>query len=126
MAKILIVDGSEYSRSLLRGYLEAAGKSHQLLEEESGVGAMSCIEANPDIDLIVVNPILPKMDGMTMVEKLNRNSAAKRAPVVMVSNEPNELLKSRARSLGVRAWLVKPCSRDHLLTAVAHVLKPAA
>lgn len=102
--KILIVDDDEVMSKLLVGKLRSDGFS--VLETNNGVdGLKLALAEHPD--LILLDIILPKMDGLTMLEKLQKDSWGKQTSVIVFSNlEGNEKISEALKS-GAYSFIIK-------------------
>lgn len=120
MAKILIIDDSNALRNELRLVLE--GNSHEVLEAENGVQGLEILSKNPTIDLIVLDIHMPKMDGITMCERIHEKDDLKNIPIVMLTTVARPELKEKAKLLGVKAWVTKPLVPDRFLIGVNKIL----
>lgn len=108
MARILIADDSQFMRKLLRDLLEKNGHKDNI-EAENGKQALELFESkNPD--LILLDIIMPEMDGIGVLEKLGKEVNAKR--VIIVSAVGQEKMKDKAKELGVKCYIVKPFEKE--------------
>jgi threonine synthase len=81
--RVLIVDDQADARRLLRRILAAQGE-FQVEEAESGASALACAEANPP-DLIVLDLMMPEMDGFTFLDKLKSHESTRNVAVIVVT-----------------------------------------
>lgn len=122
MAKILIVDDSETMRRVLKSFLTPDG--HEIVEAEDGVVGLAKFLQSKDVALVLTDVNMPNMDGITLCERLRQTEAGKSVNIFVISTEGNDVLKSKAKSLGVRAWMTKPPAKEKLIQAVNMVLTP--
>jgi two-component system chemotaxis response regulator CheY len=120
MAKILIVDDSETLRSQLRRDLETAG--HEVVEAVDGEDGLRLFAAHRDAQLIVCDFNMPRLDGLSMCEKLAGLEGPK-PPIFMLTTESSRETVARGKRAGVIAWIVKPHSAAALLSAIDKVTK---
>ncbi len=120
MNMILIVDDSKVARITLQDYLQSV--SRQLVMAEDGVEAWELLEKNPNgYSAVLLDRIMPRMDGMEVLKKIKGHDSLKYLPVIMqtAKNEEHEILE------GIRAgayyYLTKPYSREavRLITLAA-------
>lgn len=121
MAKVLIVDDSVTIRRILKSHLEPEG--HEIIEAVDGADGVAKFLENKDIPLILTDVNMPKMDGLTLCERIRAEECGKSVTIFIISTEGNDEFKAKAKSLGVMAWLTKPPDPDKLKIAVNHVLK---
>src|SRR5687767_9056942 len=118
LPRVLIVDDERTNRDLLEVMLTQEG--HQLLTATSGEEALAMVAQQPP-DVILLDIMMPGMDGYKVVEKLKANLATKNIPVIMVT----ALNDRSARLLGLRAgaedFLTKPVDRAELRVRVRNL-----
>lgn len=106
---ILIVDDSSMIRSV-------AGRAAELLgfDVVTATDGREGIEKTKlyNFDLIFSDVNMPQMDGLEMVAQIKKIDAYKFVPIVMLTTEAGEDLKSKGKALGVKAWMVKPFNKD--------------
>jgi CheY-like chemotaxis protein len=116
MARILVVDDERVVRDLMRAVLVGAG--HDVLEAHDGEEALACIEEAPLPDVILLDLMMPRMDGWRFLEELRVRGLRRQTRVVIVSALSDEDTRSRSAQHGVRNLLAKPFDTDVLLAAV--------
>jgi CheY-like chemotaxis protein len=113
-ASILVVDDDESIRELLRLHLSSAGYEVRVAEDAIEAGHM--VLASPP-DLIVMDVLMPYMDGFEFVAALKADNTLPYIPVIFVTQvEDGEY---RGRELGAVGYLTKPVRADQLLALVA-------
>lgn len=121
MANIQIIDDSETLRTQLRQTLEQGG--HQVQEAYDGLNALEVLQANPSVSLIICDLNMPRMDGLSFCRKVKETPEYSNIPIFILTTEVNPELKTQAKALGVRGWIIKPFTADKLLSAVTQVLR---
>lgn len=104
MKKVLIVDDSAFMRMLLKEKLPSLGQA-QVLEASSGEEALEII-AKENPDLILLDIVLPSMDGETVLRDLRKMGIQSR--VVMVTSVGQEAVMKRCEQLGISGYITKP------------------
>ena len=105
MGKILIVDDSQMNREILADMLE----EYEILEAENGKEAIAMLnERANDISLILLDMIMPEMDGLEVLEIMSKNSWIDDIPVIMISSEDSPVLTHTAYELGVTEFIRRP------------------
>lgn len=118
--RVLTVDDSASMRALLRSALSSRG--YQVSQAEDGVAALEWLADNgSDIDVIVTDINMPRMDGFGLIEALRGQSRFRECPILVLSTESSDEKKARARSAGATGWIVKPFDADKLDTALRRV-----
>ncbi len=115
--RLLIVDDEKLIRDVIKTYAET--ENYETVEAENGLEALEIVQ-NQKIDLIILDIMMPKMDGMTFLEKLKK---AKNIPVIILSARNEEYDKLRGFDLGTDDYLTKPFSPKELLARIKAILK---
>ena len=103
---ILIIDDSEMNRDILADIL---GDSYDILEAEDGVQGVEIMEQrHADIDLVLLDVVMPRMDGFGVLDVMNARHWIDDIPVIMVSAEREPSQMERAYSLGATDFIVRP------------------
>ncbi|MBI3963824.1 MAG: response regulator [Candidatus Kerfeldbacteria bacterium] len=123
MATVLIIEDERPLRASLRAALEEA--HHTVLEAGDGEMGLALVrEQKPD--LILLDIILPKKDGLSLLETLHLDPTYRSMPVIMLSNLSDDATVREATGLGAREFLVKTdVSIDDILTKVSKALGSA-
>lgn len=118
--KILIVDDSEMNRMILTDILE--GK-YEILEAEDGVEAIEIIEKSKDEFLFVLLDIrMPRMDGLEVLDAINKNYWTDRVVVVMISSDDNPDNINLAYNLGAFDYIRRPFDPVMVRKRIANTL----
>ena len=116
--RILVVDDSATSRMIIKRCFEIAGYHESTyFEAEDGLKALSFLEEN-NVDLILTDLKMPKMDGQTFIRKLKMKQRTRRIPVVVISSMGNDALEKQLLEVGVRGIIRKPMSPDKVAEAL--------
>jgi len=120
MAKvILIVDDDPKDMVLIRDLLQVSGYS--TIEATDGEqGIKSAKSRKPD--LILMDIVMPKVDGYTACREIKMDKATKAIPVVMVTSLDYELNKKLGRDIGANGYITKPIDRQELLDVISRFL----
>lgn len=118
--KIFIVDDSTVGRDVIKKALAMYGYT-DIEEAKDGVDALEKIEASvPHIDLFVLDINMPRMDGLTLLEKLRRYY--KTTPVIMLTTETDKAKMAKAKEVGATGWIIKPFDADKLVKVIKMVV----
>ncbi|KQZ50377.1 hypothetical protein ASD54_08980 [Rhizobium sp. Root149] len=118
-AKILTVDDSASIRLTTRVALTNAG--YAITEAVDGMDGLSKMRSG-QFDLIVTDLNMPQMDGLTMIRELRKLPAYMGVPVIFLTTESDNELKSQAKAAGATGWLTKPFDPESLVKIVKKVL----
>ena len=120
MAKrILLVDDEKDIRDILRAILEHEGYS--ILEASDGSEGVEKASAEKP-DLIILDIMMPVLDGFGAAEKLKTNKDTFGIPIIMLTAKDEPVDKERGLSLGVTSFIVKLFDLEELRTIVKEVL----
>ncbi len=119
MAKILIVDDSPTEMHILRTALLKSG--HSVVTATSGEEALEVARVERP-DLILMDVIMPGMNGFQATRKLSLDPEMKSIPVIVVSNKSQETDRIWGIRQGAKDYLTKPVSEAALLESVRKVL----
>jgi two-component system alkaline phosphatase synthesis response regulator PhoP len=117
--KILIVDDEHNIRELVKFNLEKAG--YAVSEAEDGLKALGLAKDRPD--LIVLDLMLPGMDGLEVCRTLKGSKDSAGIPIIMLTARDDEFDKVVGLELGADDYLVKPFSPRELVARVKAVLR---
>ena len=117
MFKILVVDDESRMRKLLNDFLSASG--YEILEAENGEKALEIFSMHKDISLILLDVMMPVLDGWQTLREL-RN--ASNVPVIMLTSRGEERDELFGFELGVDEYISKPFSPKILVARVEALL----
>ena len=119
MATILVVDDSATMLSGTTKILETAG--HSVLQASSASQGMDVAAAdNPDV--ILMDVVMPDVNGFQATRTLTTSEATKHIPVIMLTTKDQETDKVWAKRQGASDYVVKPPDPQELLTKINNVL----
>ena len=116
--KILVVDDESRMRKLVKDFLTK--KNFQVLEAGNGVEAMDIFYEEKDIALIILDVMMPKMDGWEVCREIRKNS---KVPIIMLTARSDERDELLGFDLGVDEYISKPFSPKILVARVEAILR---
>jgi len=120
--KVLVIDDEKDIVSLLRYHLEKAG--FQCLEGMDGAVALRLVrEYHPD--LLILDLMLPGMDGLEICRQLRQDAATGRLPILMLTAKAEEVDRVVGLEVGADDYVVKPFSPRELVARVRAILRRA-
>ncbi len=119
---ILVVDDDENIRDVLGMILRAKG--HKVGEATDGVDALKYLRSRPLPELVLLDMMMPRLDGQAVVEAMRRDPMLATVPVVVLSG--HQAAHEQAERLGVAGCLVKPVELSELLETVRQVNERAS
>ena len=118
--KLLIVDDSTMLRDMLSYALNEGGYT-DVTESIDGVDGLSKAKET-QYDLIISDVNMPNMDGLTMVSEIRKLPQYSKTPILVLTTERSDDMKTKGKQAGATGWIVKPFVPDQLLKAVNIVL----
>ena len=118
--KLLIVDDSTMLRDMLSYALNEGGYNN-VVEAVDGVDGLEKAKSGK-FDLIITDVNMPNMDGLTYIEELRRLPEYGKTPILVLTTERSDEMKTKGKAAGATGWIVKPFVPDQLLKAVNIVL----
>ena len=116
---ILIADDDPMIRNLLRIMLETA--DYTVIEAQDGQDALTKISAtNPD--LMILNVMMPKMDGLTVCKTVRKQEDTTFLPILMLSGQAHLMAVNRGLLAGANRYITKPMTRAVLLKNLHEIL----
>jgi two-component system chemotaxis response regulator CheY len=120
--RILVVDDSSSMRKIQRSILEQIGYT-DVIEAENGYDAiLKMKEVNFEVDLILLDWNMPKMDGLTTLKKLRSVDRFRKLPIIMVTSEVERASVIEAIKAGVTSYVIKPFTPEILSEKIRQVM----
>ena len=116
--QILVVDDESRMRKLVKDFLEREGYS--VLEAGNGLEAMDIFYANQGIALVILDIMMPKMDGWQVCREIRQTS---KVPIIMLTARSDERDELQGFELGVDEYISKPFSPKILVARVSAILR---
>jgi two-component system chemotaxis response regulator CheY len=121
MAKtILAVDDSTSIRQMVAFTLKSAG--YHVIEAADGQEGLDKATVANDISLVLTDQNMPRMDGLTLTKSLRELPQFATTPILMLTTESSDAMKSQGKAAGATGWLVKPFDPHKLLEVVKKVI----
>lgn len=120
MAKIILaVDDSISMRQMVSFTLKSAG--YEVVEAVDGEDAAEKAKMET-VDLILTDQNMPKMDGITLIQRLRSLPQYVSKPILILTTESGEAIKAKGKAAGATGWMVKPFDPDKLLAVVKRLI----
>jgi len=120
MAKtILTVDDSGSLRQMVVFSLKAEG--YEVVEAVDGKDGLERAQKQV-FDLVLTDQNMPVVDGLTLIRSLRGLEGYQKVPILMLTTEASDEMKSKGRAAGANGWLVKPFDPKRLLEVVKKVI----
>jgi len=117
--KILTVDDSASIRQMVSFTLKQAG--YDVVEAEDGRDGLMKAKAQ-SVDLVITDLNMPNMNGIELIRNLRQEGVYKFTPILMLTTESDDGIKSDGKQAGATGWIVKPFNPEQLLKVISRVL----
>ncbi|MBU4351022.1 response regulator [Candidatus Parcubacteria bacterium] len=105
MKKILIVEDEEIMLNLLEKKLKTHG--YKVFSARDGELGLSFLREQDSPDLILMDLIMPKLDGFSVMAEIQKDDRLKKIPLIVISNSGQPVELNKIKELGAIDWLVK-------------------
>lgn len=116
--KILVVDDENRMRKLVHDFL--VQNDYEVLEAPDGEEALKVFAANSDLSLIILDVMMPKLDGWQVLEEIRKDS---RIPIIMLTAKSEEEDELHSFKSGADDYIQKPFSPKVLIARINNILK---
>lgn len=116
--KILVVDDEELIRDVIKEYL--SHENYIYVEAKNGEEAIDVFKFHLDIDLVIMDIMMPKLDGFSACKEIKK---IKDVPVIMLSARKEEYDKLLGFDLGIDDYVTKPFSPKELMARIKAIMK---
>lgn len=116
--KILVVDDEDRMRKIVHDFLVRAG--YEVIEAADGEEAVDIFYENRDIALIILDVMMPKMDGWEVCREIRKES---KVPIIMLTAKSDERDELKGFDLGIDEYVTKPFSPRALVARVEAILR---
>lgn len=113
---ILVVDDAISLRQTLSLTLQKSG--YQVLQAENGVDALEKLEQHPEIQIVISDLEMPRMNGFELLSNIRQNPKLIKKSVVVLTSRSAEKHRQLAQALGANAYLTKPYLENEFLSTV--------
>lgn len=113
--RILIVDDDPQAVEILTRMLEREG--YECISAASGPAALQLLRTQ-GVDVILLDVMMPEMDGLQVCERLRQDSELRQIPVILLTAKDDMQTRSRGMALGVSEYLTKPVNKRELFLRI--------
>jgi twitching motility two-component system response regulator PilH len=113
MVKILVTDDSVFQRNIITEILSESG--YEYSEAENGLAALDILKSEKP-DLILLDLLMPEMDGFHFLEEFNKSGY--NIPVIVLTSDIQNTTKKRCMELGAAGFLNKPVEEEEILLLI--------
>ncbi|MFA7270015.1 MAG: response regulator [Sterolibacterium sp.] len=120
MAKVILaVDDSASIRQMVTFTLKSSG--YEVVEAVDGVDGLEKAKSKI-VNLVLTDQNMPRMDGLTLIKSLRGLPQYKTVPILMLTTESSDAMKTQGKAAGATGWLVKPFDPQKLIEVVKKVI----
>ncbi|SJZ40973.1 response regulator [Selenihalanaerobacter shriftii] len=123
--KILIVDDSRTVRSSVKYTLKKEG--YEVIVAKNGEDGLQKLKENDSPTerpkMIITDVNMPKMDGITFVQEVKKDSKFKFIPTLILTTESQAEMKKKGKKAGAAGWLVKPFEPEQLISVAKKFIR---
>ena len=116
--KVLVVDDEARMRKIVKDFLVA--KDYKVVEASNGEEAIDIVYEDKDIDLVLLDVMMPKMDGWETCREIRKVS---QVPIIMLTAKSDETDELLGYNLGIDEYITKPFSPKILVTRIDAILR---
>jgi DNA-binding response OmpR family regulator len=116
--KLLVVDDEKLIRDVIKEY--AYSEKYEVIEASNGLEAIDAVKINKDIDIIVMDIMMPKLDGYSASKEIKKINDI---PIIMLSAREEEYDKLTGFEIGIDDYITKPFSPKELIARIKAILK---
>ena len=123
--KIIVADDNRNFCQMLKNYLQAQKDLDIVGVAYNGIEAWELIQTR-DPDLIILDEVMPNLDGISVLERINSRLTVKRPKIIMITAFGQESLTNQAMMLGVDYFILKPFDLEILNKRISSLLQDKA
>ena len=120
--RILVVDDEQDCLFSVKQILEGKNSNYTVICVSNGIDCLKALEKNTLPDLIILDIMMPDIDGWTLYKKIKTHPFWNKIPIIFLSALPSEIDEKEKNNL-VEEYIKKPFEIDELIKSVENVLK---
>lgn len=117
---VLAVDDDIINLKLLKSMLKKTEKVAEVIEAENGADAIGVLKSRDDIDLVLLDIIMPIMGGIDVLKVARADANLRQVPIIVLTTD--ETKKSEALEFGANGFITKPIRKDDLIHKMESVI----
>jgi len=117
---VLAVDDDMINLKLLKSMLLKTGKVKEVIEAKNGSDAIGVLKSRDDIDLILLDIIMPIMNGIEVLKVVRADDTLRQLPIIVLTTD--ETKKAEALDHGANGFLTKPIRQDDLIKQISQMI----
>ena len=113
---VLYVDDDMINRKLLENILRKSPFISKTYEAKDGMEALQILQENPDINFVLLDVLMPRLDGITTLQFMKNDKKLAGIPVIVLSTDDTQKIK--ALEAGANDFINKPVKKEELLEKI--------
>ena len=118
--RILAVDDDMINRKLIKSMLKKSDKISEILEATNGMEALELLKKDTNIDMILLDIIMPVMGGIDFLKVARTDAQMKNIPVIVLTTD--ETIRAEALNVGANDFLTKPIREKEINAKIAKLI----
>ncbi len=118
---VMIVDDSAMDRKIMKQALDELGV--QTIEAKDGVEALNLLKQKNDVDAMLIDIEMPRMDGYTLAQEIRKYNKFRKLPLIAVTSRATKSDRVRGVEVGMNEYITKPYTKEYLQNVVKRNLK---
>jgi len=118
--KILAVDDDMINLKLLKSMLKKSPRVREVIEAKNGADAIGVLKTQDDIDIVLLDIIMPVMGGIEMLRVIRADDALQDLPIIVLTTD--ETKKAEALECGANGFLMKPIREKDVLDKIEQLI----
>lgn len=119
MKTVLVVDDSMSIRQMVAFTLKST--NYQVVEAANGKEGVDKFKTGR-FDLVISDVNMPVMDGLSMIKEIRKLTNGKTIPIMVLTTESSDTMKTQGRAAGASGWIVKPFDPNKLIEVVRKLI----
>ena len=118
--KILAVDDDIINLKLLKSMLKKVPSVNEVVEAKNGADAIAALKAQEDIDIVLLDIIMPVMGGIEMLKVVRADETLQHLPIIVLTTD--ETKKAEALECGANGFLMKPIREKDVIEKIEQLV----
>ncbi|MDF1881937.1 response regulator [Sulfurimonas sp. MAG313] len=118
--RVLAVDDDMINRKLIRSMLMKTDNVSEVIEAANGMDALDILKKDNNIDIILLDIIMPIMGGIDFLKVARADEGMKNIPVIVLTTD--ETIRAEALNVGANDFLTKPIRERDIITKIAKLI----
>ncbi len=118
--RVLAVDDDMINLKLLKSMLKKSARVSEVIEAKNGADAFAILKTQPDIDIVLLDIIMPVMGGIEMLKVVRADETLQELPIIVLTTD--ETKKAEALECGANGFLMKPIREKDVIEKIEQLI----